>query len=60
MLSQEAIKTGMYVNHNTFGKGKVLSVAGEVPDKKAIIFFNDVGEKTLLLKFAKLSIVNSN
>lgn len=60
MLSQEAIKTGMYVNHNTFGKGKVLSVAGEVPNKKAIIFFNDVGEKTLLLKFAKLSIVNSN
>ena len=58
--SQNNIKTGMQVIHNKFGKGKVLQVTGESPNKKAIIFFENNGEKTLLLKFAKLTIINPN
>ncbi len=58
--SQDDIKIGMQVNHNKFGKGKVLNLEGESPNTKAIIFFKNGGEKTLLLKFAKLTIVNPN
>ncbi len=54
------IKVGMLVNHNKFGKGKVLNLEGQSPNTKAIIFFKNSGEKTLLLKFAKLTIINSN
>ena len=59
-ISPEQIKIGMQVRHPKFGKGKVLHVQGTVPDTRAIIFFENAGEKTLLLKFAKLTIVNTN
>ncbi len=52
-----AIQAGMTVMHSKFGKGKVLSVEGAGDSRKAIIFFDNVGQKQLMLKFAKLSIV---
>lgn len=52
-----AIQPGMRVLHAKFGQGKVLSVEGEADSRKAIIFFNGLGEKQLLLKFAKLTII---
>ena len=39
------------------GTGKVLNVEGILPNKKATVFFEGVGQKQLLLKFAKLKIV---
>ncbi|MBN2615245.1 MAG: UvrD-helicase domain-containing protein [Bacteroidales bacterium] len=48
---------GMEVEHDKFGKGKVLQVEGSGPNKKATVFFNSVGKKNLLLRFAKLKIV---
>lgn len=53
----DAIQTGMTVQHSKFGTGKVLSVEGSGDSRKAIIFFEGVGQKQLMLKFAKLSIV---
>lgn len=50
------IQTGMNVGHSKFGRGKVLSVEGEGDSRKAIVFFEGVGQKQLLLKFAKLTI----
>ena len=50
------IQVGMNVAHNKFGRGKVLSVEGEGDSRKAIVFFEGVGQKQLLLKFAKLTI----
>ena len=47
----------MTVEHNKFGRGKVTSVEGEGDSRKAIVFFEGVGQKQLLLKFAKLTIV---
>jgi len=44
--------------HEQFGKGKVLKMSGEADNKMAIIFFPKAGEKKLLLKFAKLQVVN--
>ncbi len=48
---------GMQVEHPKFGFGKVLKVEVEGSNKKATIGFNDFGDKTLLLSFAKLRIV---
>jgi DNA helicase-2/ATP-dependent DNA helicase PcrA len=53
------IQVGMEVEHQRFGKGKVLNMDGEFPNKKATVFFHSAGQKQLLLKFAKLRIVKS-
>ena len=53
----ETLQAGMQVMHERFGKGKVLAVEGMGGNKKATIFFNKVGQKQLLLKFAKLTII---
>jgi len=54
------LQVGMEVEHERFGFGKVLSLEGNKPDIKATIFFKEIGQKQLLLKFAKLSIVTNN
>ena len=51
------LKEGMRVEHPKFGFGSVTQVDESGPDRKARISFNDFGEKTLLLSFAKLRIV---
>ena len=55
--SDDDIKPGVRVYHQKFGNGKVLSVEGKGANKKATVFFPAVGQKTLLLKYAKLAIV---
>ena len=50
----EECEVGMRVYHTKFGKGEVLSLDGEGVDKKAIVCFEESGEKTLILRFAKL------
>ncbi|MFD2145979.1 ATP-dependent helicase [Mucilaginibacter antarcticus] len=54
------LQVGMQVEHERFGFGKVISLEGNKPDVKATIFFKEIGQKQLLLKFAKLSIVTNN
>jgi DNA helicase-2/ATP-dependent DNA helicase PcrA len=51
------LQVGMDVEHERFGYGKVVSMEGNKPDVKATIFFKELGQKQLLLKFAKLRIV---
>lgn len=51
------LQVGMEVEHERFGFGKVINLEGNKPDVKATIFFKDLGQKQLLLKFAKLKIV---
>ena len=53
------LKEGMKVEHPKFGFGTVLQMDLSGADKKAKINFNDAGEKTLLLSFAKLRIIES-
>jgi DNA helicase-2/ATP-dependent DNA helicase PcrA len=53
------IQVGMEVEHPRFGKGKVLNMEGEFPNKKATVFFQSAGQKQLLLKFAMLRILKS-
>jgi len=52
-----ALQVGMEVEHERFGFGKVVNLEGNRPDIKATIFFKELGQKQLLLKFAKLRIV---
>lgn len=52
------LQIGMEVEHERFGFGKVINVEGNRGDMKATIFFKELGQKQLLLKFAKLRIVN--
>jgi DNA helicase II / ATP-dependent DNA helicase PcrA len=51
------LKEGMQVEHPKFGFGTVVQMDFSGADKKAKINFSAVGEKTLLLSFAKLRIV---
>lgn len=51
-----SIKVGVKVFHERFGKGVVKSIEGKNNDMKAIVAFDSVGEKKLLLRFAKLEI----
>ena len=53
----QTIVPGMHVEHDRFGKGKILQVEGNSPNTKATVFFKDHGQKHLLLKFAKLTII---
>jgi len=53
----ESIQTGMKVYHERFGEGKVLQVEGFGSSKKATVFFENIGNKNLLLKFARLKVL---
>ncbi len=54
-----AIMPGMKVSHEKFGIGKVLNVEGDIDSRKATVFFEGVGQKQLMLKFAKLTIIEN-
>ena len=56
-LSPEQLSEGMRVVHGRFGLGTVKALEGEGADAKAIITFDNAGEKRLLLKFAKVKAV---
>ena len=52
-------KVGYNVLHERFGKGKITKIEGQGADKKATIFFPHHGAKTLLLRFANLTVVEA-
>ncbi|PIE99188.1 MAG: ATP-dependent DNA helicase, partial [Polaribacter sp.] len=56
-LFDSEITVGNIVEHNRFGIGEVLNIEGKGANKKAQIKFQTVGNKNLLLQFAKLKIV---
>ncbi|MDY0174818.1 MAG: hypothetical protein RBR62_06470 [Bacteroidales bacterium] len=47
----------MTIEHNRFGRGHIISMEGDMPNTKAVIDFASGGVKTLLLKFARIRIV---
>ena len=53
----QALKVGNVIEHERFGLGTVLSVEGTGGDTKAVIKFLNLGEKTLLLKFARYKVL---
>ena len=55
--SLEGLKEGNVIEHERFGIGSVLSIEGSGDNAKARIKFLNVGEKTLLLKFARYKVL---
>lgn len=53
----EKVIPGAEVEHERFGKGKVVNVEGVGPNTKATVAFIEHGQKQLLLRFAKLKIL---
>ncbi|PWJ53746.1 DNA helicase-2/ATP-dependent DNA helicase PcrA [Dyadobacter jejuensis] len=51
------LKAGDKVEHMKFGFGTVVKMDVDGTDRKAVVRFDGVGEKTLLLSFAKLRIL---
>ena len=52
------IVPGVRVKHATFGIGKVLSLKDEGANCKAVIFFENAGEKVMMLRYAKLTVIS--
>ncbi|MGB3586713.1 MAG: UvrD-helicase domain-containing protein [Tunicatimonas sp.] len=50
------LTSGMKVEHPKFGFGRVDAIDHQGANRKAKVIFDDFGEKTLLLSFAKLKI----
>jgi len=51
------IVPGIEVEHATFGVGKVIAMEGQGDRTTATVFFPDIGQKKLKLKFARLQVV---
>ena len=55
--SASELSTGMTIEHSRFGTGVIINVDNKSADARIVVKFNNVGEKTLLLKFAKFNII---
>ena len=51
------LHVGAKVCHDRFGLGEVIDMEGDGGDRKAVVRFENSGEKKLLLKFARLTII---
>jgi len=52
------LNVGTLVEHMRFGKGKIIKIEGSGADTKAEIDFENGGLKKLLLRFAKLNVLD--
>ncbi len=57
ILNGSQLKPDMKVQHERFGTGTVAEVQGSGADAKATVIFPNFGKKQLLLKFARLIII---
>ncbi len=53
-LPMTEFRQGQRIEHNRFGFGEILEITGTVPELKARVRFDELGEKLLLLKYAKM------
>ena len=51
------LRVGSKVRHDRFGEGEIVSIEGEGGNSKATVAFDHFGQKQLLLKFAKLTVL---
>jgi len=50
-------QAGITVVHPTFGPGKILKRSGSGKDSKVVVFFKQRGQKTLMLRAARLKVL---
>lgn len=51
------LRTGSLVEHEEFGRGKIVALSGKGDMMKAVVVFESAGRKSLMLKFAKLKLL---
>ena len=51
------LRSGQRIEHNRFGFGQIVEISGSAADMKAKISFDEYGEKILILKYAKIRVV---
>ena len=51
------LRVGAKVRHDRFGEGEVIAIGGDGGKAKATVAFTHFGQKQLLLKFARLTII---
>ena len=51
------LRAGQRIEHNRFGLGHIVEITGDASDLKAKISFDDHGDKILILKYAKIRVV---
>jgi len=51
------LRVGAKVRHDRFGEGEVIAIEGDGGNAKATVAFTHFGQKQLLLKFARLTII---
>jgi len=51
------LQAGDTIEHERFGRGKVISVEQDDGNRRAFVDFESAGQKQLLLKYAKFRIV---
>ena len=51
------LRVGQRIEHNRFGFGMIKEISGTPADLKAKIAFDEYGEKILILKYAKIRVV---
>lgn len=52
------LEAGTLIEHNRFGRGKIIDVDTSQPDAKIRVTFDNFDVKTLLLKFARFRIID--
>ena len=57
LQSANGLSVGMRVSHARFGQGKITAMENAGGDTKATVVFDSFGQKTLLLKYAKLTVI---
>lgn len=53
----DPFRTGANVVHPTFGAGKIVQRSGSGRDTRVVIYFKNRGQKTLMLRAAKLQVI---
>lgn len=54
----DELDTGMHIEHPRFGRGVITAVARDIPNPNITVQFKVTGEKKLLLKFARFTIID--
>lgn len=56
---EDPFQVGVQVIHPTFGPGKIVQRNGSGRDTRVVVFFRKRGQKTLMLRAAKLNVIQS-
>lgn len=56
--SIDELSVGMIIEHSVFGRGRITELDTSNPDSRIKVVFDNTGQKTLMLKFARFNILS--